>query len=235
MSRLEFEPGLTCCRVPSARSPILHELVCSRLAETAGTAYWIDAGNVASTRVLYDCASSPRVLDSLRIARSFTAYQHHSIVRRVVEKATPRTSVIVAPNVVGRYRDDDVPAWEREELLAATLETLAELGRALEVPVLVTAASDAAEERVTERADHRVECIRTREGVRLEGDGAETMGYWQGAYWQTTIPYWVDCCGVADRIDPVVAAADRGLFDAAPEPGGSSGGSLRTPETEASS
>ncbi len=234
MSRLEFEPGLTCCRVPSPRSPILHELVCSRLAETSGSAYWIDAGNTASPQVLYDCASSPRVLDSLHIARSFTAYQHHSIVRRVVEKADPRTSLIVAPNVVGRYRDDDIPPWERDELLAASLETLAELGRALEVPVLVTASSDEAEATVSEHADHGVECVRTREGIRIEGDGAETMGYWRGSYWQTTIPYWVDCCGVADRIDPVVSAADRGLLDVYPEPGGSSGEALSSPETEVS-
>ncbi|MDJ1431181.1 hypothetical protein [Halostagnicola sp. A-GB9-2] len=234
MSRLEFEPGLTSYRVPSPRSPILHELVCSRLAETPGPAYWIDAGNTASPQVLYDCASSPRVLDSLRIARSFTAYQHHSIVRRMVENATLRTSLIVAPNVVSRYRDDDVPPWEREELLAASLETLAELGRALEIPVLVTTSSDEAEATVSEHADHTVECVRTREGVRLEGDGAETMGYWRGSYWQTTIPYWVDCCGVADRIDPVVTAADRGLLDMYPEPGGSSGEALSNPETEVS-
>ena len=232
MSRLEFEPGLTCCRVPSPRSPILHELVCSRLAETSGPAYWIDAGNTASTQVLYDCASSPRALDSLHIARSFTAYQHHSIVRRVVEKADPRTSLIVAPNVVDRYRDDDMPSWERDELLAASLETLAELGRALEIPVLVTASSDDAEATVVDYAANSVECVRTREGIRLEGDCAETMGYWRGSYWQTTIPYWVDCCGVADRIDPVVSAADRGLLDVGPQPGGGSDDSVSSPGTE---
>ena len=212
---IDLESGLTLLEVPSPRSTIVHRLVCDRLAATEGAAYWIDARNAAATHALYDCASSPRVLEELQIARAFTAYQHHSLVREVVRRADPRTSLIVAPNVASLYHDADLPDWEREELLAATRETLTELGRALEVPVLVTTADADDADRLADVADQELACVRTREGQRLErGDGEPmTAGYWHGRYWQTTIPYWADVCGTVDAIDPVVAAHDEGLLE----------------------
>ncbi|WP_049926754.1 hypothetical protein [Halopiger goleimassiliensis] len=213
---IDLEPGLTLLEVPSPRSTIVHRLVCDRLAaDSGGTAYWIDARNAAATHALYDCASSPRVLEGLQIARAFTAYQHHSLVREVVRRAGPRTSVIVAPNATSLYHDADLPEWEREDLLAATRETLAELGRALEVPVLVTTADADDAEYLAAVADDELACVRTREGRRLERQDGEavTAGYWHGRYWQTTIPYWADVCGTVDAIDPVVAAHDEDLLE----------------------
>ena len=231
---LEFGPGLTVLDVPSPRSTIVHRLVCARLADAEGgggdrTAYWIDARNAAATQALYDCASSPRVLESLRVARAFTAYQHHSLVRAVTRRAGPDTSLIVAPNVASLYHDADLPEWERDDLLAASLETLAELGRALDCPVVATGVDDDRVATISERADATIECVRTREGIRLErvdegadagdtgGDSAavvdETAGYWHERYWQTTIPYWVDLCGAVAEPLSVVEAHDRDLLE----------------------
>ncbi|WP_265110197.1 hypothetical protein [Halosolutus halophilus] len=214
MHQFELDPGLTLLRTESPRSTIVHRLACGRLANADGPAYWIDARNTAATHALYDCVSRPRVLDDLKIARAFTAYQHHSLVRTVTRRASPDTDLLVAPNVAALYRDDDVAEWEREDLLAASLETLSELGRVLDCPVLVTSATDADGNRIAEVAETTIECVRTREGVRLESaDGDRvTEGYWHGDYWQTTIPYWVDLCGAVDAIDPV-AAHDRGLLE----------------------
>ncbi|WP_226005506.1 hypothetical protein [Natrinema salinisoli] len=227
MHQFELESGITLLNVPSPRSGIVHRLVCDRLADCErgdGSAYWIDARSAASTHALYDCASSPRVLEDLRIARAFTAYQHHSLVRAVARRADPSTSLLVAPNVAALYRDDDLAAWEREDLLAASLETLSELGRVLDCPVLVTRAGGADDAAtgsgpVSEYADTAIDCVRTREGLRLEPAGEEadaasaTAGYWHGSQWQTTIPYWVELCGAVDAVDPVVAAHDRGLLE----------------------
>ncbi|QLG50555.1 hypothetical protein [Natrinema halophilum] len=231
MHRLELEPGVTLLNVPSPRSGIVHRLVCDRLADSdGGAAYWIDARNAASTHALYDCASSPRVFEGLRIARAFTAYQHHSLVRAVARRAGPTTALLVAPNVASLYRDDDLTAWEREDLLAATLEILSELGGILDCPVLLSSArrggrdgcdrtTDAATGAASDYADTVIDCVRTREGLRLEaaGDGADsataTAGYWHGTVWQTTIPYWVERCGAVDAIDPVITAHDRGLLE----------------------
>ena len=217
MHQLEFEPGLTLLRVPTPRSTVVHRLVCARLGAVDGPAHWIDARNAATTHALYDCAPSPRRLDDLEIARAFTAYQHHSLVRMVTRRASDRTSLLVVTNVASLYHDDDLPAWEREELLAASLSTLRELGQALAVPVLATTTMAPADAAVdpTAYADREVTATRTREGIRLDGDGVEATGYWHRDYWQTTIPYWVACCGAVDAVEPVVAAHDRGLFDPA--------------------
>ncbi|ELY42850.1 hypothetical protein [Natronorubrum tibetense] len=231
---LEFEPGLTLLEVPSPRSTIPHRLVGARLTEPAAEsdsetnpmAYWIDARNTAATQVLYDCVPNDRALEPLRIARAFTAYQHHSLIRRVTRRVGPETELIVAPNVASLYHDADLPDWEREDLLAASLETLAELGRVLSCPVVVTSADDGRAATVAEYAAATIECVRTREGIRLErsdeeptDDGEtgaaidETAGYWHGTHWQTTIPYWVDLYGSASAVQSVVEAHDRGLLE----------------------
>ncbi|WP_440769957.1 hypothetical protein [Natronorubrum sp. DTA28] len=235
---LEFEPGLTLLEVPSARSTILHRLVGARLteaaternAETNATAYWIDARNTAATQVLYDCVPSDRTLESLRIARAFTAYQHHSLVRRVTRRAGPETELIVAPNVASLYHDADLPDWERDDLLAAALETLAELGRVLDCPVVATSADDDRAATISAYAATTLECVRTREGIRLVRSGEEptdddgemgtaiddTAGYWHGTHWQTTIPYWVDLYGAVAEGQSVVEAHDRGILEVTP-------------------
>ncbi|MFC7240487.1 hypothetical protein ACFQS4_20190 [Saliphagus sp. GCM10025317] len=214
-----LESGLTLLRTPSRRSAAVHRLVCEYLADVRaspgrtdrpaeksatgdglrGRAYWIDAGNVASTHALYECApGSGRALERLRIARAFTVYQHHSLVRAVVRRADADTPLVVAPNVASLYQDGDLREWERTDLLASTLAVLGELGRGLECPVVITAGPDvpgATLERLEAAADSVIECTRTREGLRFEGEGFETMGYWHGPVWQTTIPYWVELFG----------------------------------------
>ncbi|UTF53301.1 hypothetical protein [Natronosalvus rutilus] len=221
-----LEPGLTLLRTPSRQSAAVHRLVCEYLADIRasperpdrppeksatgdglrGRAYWIDAGNVASTHALYECApGSGRALERLRIARAFTAYQHHSLVQAVVRRADADTPLVVAPNVASLYQDGDLREWERTDLLASTLAVLGELGRGLECPVVITSGPDvpgATVERLEAAADSVVECTRTREGLRFEGAGFETMGYWHGPVWQTTIPYWVDLFGTVDPERP---------------------------------
>lgn len=225
MHQFELESGTTLLDVPSPRSRIVHHLVCDRLADAGGPAYWIDARSAASTHALYDCAPSRRILADLHVARAFTAYQHHSLVRTVARRADPTTTLLVAPNVADCYRDADLAAWEREDLLTASLELLAELGRVLDCPVLLATTGDGGTDAdadsgpVAEYADTVVECVQTREGLRLErvaGDGPTTdatAGYWHGRHWQTTIPYWVDVCGAVEAVDPVVDAHDRGLLE----------------------
>ncbi|GAB3021488.1 hypothetical protein [Natronobiforma cellulositropha] len=210
----ELETGLTLLRVPAARSTVLHRLVCHHLERQRAPAYWIDARNTASTHALYECASTPRTLEGLEIARAFTAYQHHTLVREVARRADANTGLVVAPNVADPYAE--VPDWERAELLAATLVTLRELGRALACPVVVTGTDEQALETVAEHATTEIRSVQTREGVRLEGERYRTAWYDHGTYWQTTIPYWVEVCGSLEEVvDPVVVAADWGLVEVA--------------------
>ncbi|MDG5777519.1 hypothetical protein VB773_13375 [Haloarculaceae archaeon H-GB2-1] len=210
----DLDPGLTVLRTPNARSTALHRLVLATLPTVSGTTYWMDARNTASTYALYDMASSPRRLDGVRIARAFTAYQHHDLVKRTVREATARTGFLVAPNVASLYRDDDLPDHEREGLFAASLRTLAELAGALDVPILASVTGeDELAAAALDRADRELTCERTPFGYRYDGDDFETRAYDCGGYWQTTIPYWVDLFGAVGERSPAVEPTPFSLVE----------------------
>jgi len=55
-----------------------------------------------------------------------------------VNRATPRTGCLVAPNVASLYRDDDVPDHEADPFLDAALGALWEVATTFDIPMLVT-------------------------------------------------------------------------------------------------
>lgn len=172
-------------------------LVAAELRARDGLARWVDARNHASTYALTGHGDRRRLLDRVRVARAFTAHQHHALVRQLVREVRRPTSLVVAPAVDELYGDDDLLAAEAQRLREASLSTLAALADARDRPVLVTATDP---EAVSEHADRTVDVETTRFGRRFEGeDGETTTAYWTRGGWQTTIPYWVDLVG---RVDP---------------------------------
>lgn len=194
-----LDPGVTLLRRPSPRDGVLHRLVVATLGRHEGRALWVDSRNEASTAALYDADPPGRTLSGLRIARAFTAYQHHELVRSLPERATSRTTLVVVPRLPSLYRDPDVPDAETDRLLDATLAVLAELAEALDLRVLVTAdgPDDGLTDRVRSVAADEIVARRTKMGLAFEGDGVRSDVYWHDDWWQTTIPYWVELCGVA--------------------------------------
>ncbi|RDI72851.1 hypothetical protein [Halopelagius longus] len=196
-----LDPGVTLLRRPEPRDAGLHRLVVAELRRTDGAAYWVDARNEAATRVLYEAAGggSAGVLSALRIARAFTAHQHHELVRSLPGRVSPEASIVVLPRLPSLYRDPDVPDAEARRLLDSTLAVLAELADALDLSVLVTAdgPDDALAARVRDVAADEVTCRRTRMGLAFESETFSTDAYWRDGWWQTTVPYWVDLLGVA--------------------------------------
>jgi hypothetical protein len=197
----ELDPGLTVLETPDHRSGALYRIALRTIRQADGRAYWIDARNTASTYALREAAPDDRLLDRLRIARAFTAYQHLTLVERVLDRASPRTGCVVAPNLGSLYRDDDVPGHESVPLLEAATSALAELGTACDLPVLATLGGpcDDLADVVTARANAEFACERTEMGYRFEGADFETDVYWAEDWWQTTIPYWVDLLGAASE------------------------------------
>jgi hypothetical protein len=200
----QLDPGVTLLERPSARSPALQRVVLSQLSATTHEALWVDARNNAASYALYERAPSRRHLEGIALARAFTAYQHHSLVRALVEQAGPDTDLVVVPCTASLYADDDVPDDVAAGLLGSSLRLLREVATTYDVPVLVTVPgrSSALDEQVVGAADRTLTATRTDQGLRFDGDGYETQVYWQDGYWQTTIPYWVDLCGcVCDAPD----------------------------------
>lgn len=104
--------GLTLLRTDTHRPTALHRMALQMVRDVDGIAYWVDARNTASTYALHEFADHDRLLRRIRLARAFTAYQHSTLAKRLVNTVTPRTGCIVAPNVASLYRDDDVPDHE---------------------------------------------------------------------------------------------------------------------------
>ncbi|MFB6235939.1 MAG: hypothetical protein ABEH81_10190 [Halopenitus sp.] len=199
---------VTVLRRESPRDSSLHQLVVDELGR-ADDALWLDARNNASTYTLYELAPGTARLADLRIARAFTAYQHHSIARRLVREATPTTDLVVVPCLASLYRDPDLPAERATRLLRSTLSILEALAAAVDAAVLVTVErDDGATERILATADRELEARSTAEGVAFEGDDYVTPGYWGTGFWQTTVPYWVDVCGATPAVDRPAALGD---------------------------
>lgn len=199
---------------PSMRSTALHKLVIDHLTTTAGNVLWIDARNNASTYALHELAPSHRALAGICIARAFTAYQHHSLVRRLLEHANERTRLIVAPCLTSLYADDDVPAQEATDLCTASLAILRALADSYDIPVVITAAdhTPVLADRVAAAVDHDITCEETPLGLKYAAEEFETELYWDEGYWQTTIPYWVDLLGAVADPAPPMATATPGEF-----------------------
>lgn len=194
----ELEPGVTLLRTTHSRSSVLHRLALQTIRRADGRAYWVDARNTASTYALHELGHR-RLLERLRIARAFTAYQHVSLVERLVNAVTPRTGCLILPNAPSLYRDDDVPAHEAAPLLEAVVGALHEVCTTYDIPVLASDAGqhDDLADTVASAADVTYRAEPTDLGYRVEGADFETTVYWDETGWQTTIPYWVELYGTA--------------------------------------
>jgi hypothetical protein len=167
---------------------------------------------MAASYTLYDMAPSDRWLSGLRIARAFTAYQHFSLVKRVIRRVSTRTGMLLLPNLPGLYRDDDDPEHETAAMLGTVVQGLDAVAEGNDLPVLVSVSHrDDHGEAVLDAADQVIGCEDTRLGHRFTGDGGETTAYWDEGYWQTTIPYWVEICGAVGDAGVVATAEAFGI------------------------
>lgn len=90
----DLEPGINLLWAPP-RSTALHHVALAALHGADGVGIWIDARDTASTSTLNELAT-PRTLSRLRISRSWTAYQHHELVRPAMVD-TPREPSVLLP------------------------------------------------------------------------------------------------------------------------------------------
>lgn len=198
MTSPALPPGVTWMIDDSNRSTAPHHLVLAQLDAGRGQVLWIDSRDVASTYALYAMAPTSDTLTSIQIARAWTAYQHYTLVRQLVKRATHRTRLIVLPHVCSLYRDDDLAEKEADQLLRATLRIISALSDTLDVAILVTA-PQTEHDAIDPCADHELQCEATEYGYTFTGDVFQTTVYHGTDWWQTTIPYWVELLGAVRR------------------------------------
>jgi hypothetical protein len=201
-----LDAGLTLLESEGRAVGPLDSLVLDHLLRGAGDAVWVDTGGHATTRNLARLAPSLALLDRVRVARAFTAYQHGTLVRRACESFPPTASLVVVPWVDALYRDGDCSDREASAMIDGAAERLAALAAERDVAVLVTRrAADDLTAPVADRADAPITCRETRFGPRFAGDGFETLVYgdgegrrpsdsWtrsgDGRWVQTTLAFW---------------------------------------------
>jgi hypothetical protein len=179
-------------------------------ASGESTATWVDTGQYAQTKPLHQLAPSPRVLDRINIARGFTPFQHHSLVRQAVDALDGTSILLVVPGVDVPYRSSDLPHERAKELEVRVLAQLARVPRQYNIPVLVTRhGDDELAAAVEELASTTLTYRETRCGPRFEGSSHETFVYDVGDGWvQTTLAYWNQ---VLESRRPLYASADADI------------------------
>lgn len=189
----------------SVRGP-LQTLVLDHILTTRGPAYWVDTHGHATTQPLARLAPDPQVLDRIRVARGFTAFQHYALTETLATIADDTASLIVCPAVDGLYRDDALREDDRQAMLVRVLAMLSGLARECTLPVVLTRTrEDPFSEPVANAAVDIIECEQTRMGPRFNSDGFETLVYPLGnGQLQTTLAFW-------ERI----LAARQPVYDAA--------------------
>lgn len=186
-----LDPGLTLLTTEGRATGPLQSLVLDHLLVHETAALWVDARNNAATQSLAKVAPSMRVLDRIRVARAFTAFQHYSIAADVHQHVTDAVSLLVLPAVEWFYATDDLWRGEGESMLRATLAAVTEVATAADLPVLVTCAGESELVPVVHGcADRELACTMTRFGPRFSGAGFETLLFDCPTGVQTTLAFW---------------------------------------------
>jgi hypothetical protein len=180
-----LDDGVTLLRTEERAGPLC-ALVVDHLLRSDGAVYWVDAGGHARTDHLARVAPSERLLDRLRLARGFTAHQHHALVDRLAETGA---DLFVLPAVDRPYHEE-TGYGDRIGLLESVANRLGPLSRA--VPVLLTlTAHDDLTAPVANVVDRTVHHESTAFGPRFAGPGFETLVYPHGdGTVQTTLAFW---------------------------------------------
>jgi hypothetical protein len=170
----------------------LQSLVLDHLLRNDGPAVWVDSDGHARTDVLARLAPSMRLLERVRVARGFTAYQHHSLLDALESAVPADASLLVVPAFDWAYRADDVREGTARAMLDAGVRRVADRHEQTETPVVVTRTDD---DDLTaplgDLADEIVRCEQTAFGPRFVGDAFETLVYPDGDGMQTTLSYWI--------------------------------------------
>lgn len=187
----ELDAGLTLVETDGRAAGALQSLALDHLLLGDGEAVWVDANGNATTASLAKVAPSRRVLDRVRVARAFTAFQHYSLLEDVEGPMSPATDLLVAPAVDWFYGGDDLRSGEGEAMLGGALGRLEAVAGRHDVPVLVSrSGAGGLGEVVAGRCDRTLECVHTEFGPRFSGDEFETLVFECPGGVQTTLAFW---------------------------------------------
>ncbi|WP_227380005.1 hypothetical protein [Haladaptatus halobius] len=202
-----LDSGVTLLETDERATGALQSLVLDHLLLGGGSAIWIDVHGHGTTQLLSRIAPSIRVLDRIRTARAFTAWQHQSLCQDLIPELTDVTAVVVLPAFEWFYRSEELSRGDGERMLAAAVDLIGEIVDTFDVSVLMTQhTDDALTDSIQECAADVIRCEQTPYGPRFSGDEYETLVYpLDNGMVQTTLAFWQQ---VLTTRHPAVADAD---------------------------
>lgn len=168
----------------------LHALVINQLMRFGGNAVWIDADNNAQTHRLVRLSPHPDILDRITVARAFTPYQHHALVRSLPDCADRDTELFVFPAIDRFYMDETLSKTEARTLLTRSIEIIDRETERYDAPALLTTISTRFDAIIDTYCTETITCTETQEGIRFETGQFETLTYQGPGYIQTTLRLW---------------------------------------------
>lgn len=204
-----LDTGVTLLTTEERATGPLQSLVLDHVLVQDTRALWVDARNNAATQSLATVAPSRRVLERIRVARAFTAFQHYAIVEDLPAHLTDGVSLLVLPAVEWFYATDDLWRGEGEAMLRAALSEVADVATAADCPVLVTCAGDSELVPVVHGcADRELSCTMTRFGPRFSGADFETLVFECPTGVQTTLAFWRRVLAARHRPAPAASRTE---------------------------
>jgi hypothetical protein len=195
-----LDPGIHLVDIDERAVGVVQSLVIDHVLtdqSTGSTAVWVDSNGVATTSSLSRLVPSMRLLERIRVARAFTAYQHHSLVSQLPEVVDESTPLVVVPEFEYQYRSPDVRFSVAHDLVETGVQTLSMLAHERGLPILVTRETTAPlSAPIVEAADSVLGCELTRFGPRFVGEEFETLVYPVDGGFQTTLSYWAEILSV---------------------------------------
>lgn len=217
----ELEAGITLLAAGPTVERVIHALAVDHVLRSGGTAVWVDPGTHAQTAPLVELAPSDRILDRVRVARGFTAFQHLELLDSLPDLLGRETELVVVPEIDRQYRDGSLLGDEGRDMLLSAIAALATVAREHDLSVLLTrTAADELGEPIETAGDRLLECEVTRFGPRFRTGNDETLVYpVDGGRWvQTTLAFWTEILAAREPLyeteiegsDPELGVSARG-------------------------
>ncbi|MBY6293934.1 hypothetical protein GLU60_00930 [Nanohaloarchaea archaeon H01] len=168
--------------------PVFQALLAENLVGNS-EAVWIDVGNESSTYELSKLGGE-KMLESVRIGRAFTPFQHYSLVNQLGSFLDPETEILVFPNIDRIYLEGQTGEDDSRQLFMEMWNHLTNIVEQEDLKLLVSVSRSEFGYQVRLDKKNSIKVENTGQGWKFESGGSETFLYRKGRSLQTTLPYW---------------------------------------------
>lgn len=187
----QLDQGMNLLRNKTGEKFGIQSLAINQMISNNKTVYWVDSKEKASLTTLNNLIPNSSILERIKVARSFTAYQHYSLIQELKNKVSYTTSLIVIPEINWFYRD--MVNGEKLRMIKEEINILMNISNHYDIPVLWSLyenGDDSVKELIRRVSDEEIEFEVTEMGPKFSSSNFKTYFYSVNGYFQTTIDFW---------------------------------------------